>query len=93
MNLPARALILLVRGYRYTISPLLGPRCRFLPTCSAYAEEAIARHGGLHGGWLAIRRIARCHPLGGAGYDPVPPDDGMPHSDNRRSEPRARVEN
>lgn len=65
-------LTLLVKGYRYLVSPLLPPSCRYQPTCSAYALEAIRRHGGLAGTWLAIRRIGRCHPWGGAGHDPVP---------------------
>lgn len=74
----AKALSLPVRLYRAALSPLLGANCRFEPTCSAYALEALEVHGGLKGGWLAARRILRCHPLGGAGYDPVPPrrDDG-----------------
>lgn len=62
-----------VRAYQLLVSPILPPRCRFLPTCSDYAIEAIARHGPLHGGGLALWRLARCHPLGGSGYDPVPP--------------------
>jgi hypothetical protein len=65
----ARALILV---YRWTLSPLLGPRCRFYPSCSAYALEAVDRHGALRGGWLALRRIGRCHPWHPGGYDPVP---------------------
>lgn len=59
--------------YRWFISPILGPRCRFHPTCSEYALEALSAHGALKGGWLALRRIARCHPWGASGYDPVPP--------------------
>jgi len=59
--------------YRLFISPLLGPRCRFAPSCSAYAMQALAVHGPIKGSWLAIRRITRCHPLNPGGYDPVPP--------------------
>jgi putative membrane protein insertion efficiency factor len=62
----------LVWLYRNAISPLLGANCRFQPTCSAYAEEALRTHGAFRGGWLALRRISRCHPWGGSGYDPVP---------------------
>jgi uncharacterized protein len=65
-------LIALVRIYQWGISPLLGPRCRFTPSCSHYAVEALQKHGLIKGLWLAIRRIARCHPWGGHGVDPVP---------------------
>ncbi len=61
-----------IRGYQLTLSPLLGPRCRFYPSCSHYALEAIERHGAARGGWLAAKRIARCHPLNAGGHDPVP---------------------
>jgi putative membrane protein insertion efficiency factor len=61
-----------VQLYRYCLSPMLPVSCRYAPTCSAYALEALARHGALRGGWLSVRRIAHCHPWGGAGYDPVP---------------------
>ncbi len=62
----------LIRFYRLAVSPLTPPSCRFMPTCSAYAEEAIQKHGAGRGAWLALRRILRCHPFGGKGYDPVP---------------------
>ncbi|MEM6727480.1 MAG: membrane protein insertion efficiency factor YidD [Pseudomonadota bacterium] len=62
-----------VRFYRLFLSPWLGSNCRFHPTCSAYALEALATHGALKGSWLAAKRIARCHPLGGSGIDNVPP--------------------
>jgi len=64
--------ILPVRAYQWFISPLLPPSCRYEPTCSAYAVEAFTRHGLLHGSWLTARRLLRCHPWGGSGYDPVP---------------------
>jgi putative membrane protein insertion efficiency factor len=64
--------ILMIRIYQATISPLLPPACRFTPTCSEYAAKALAEWGPIHGTWLAIRRILRCHPWGGSGFDPVP---------------------
>jgi len=63
---------LLLRGYRYFLSPMLGPACRFHPSCSQYADEALARHGLFSGGWLAARRLCRCGPWHPGGYDPVP---------------------
>jgi uncharacterized protein len=63
----------LIRSYQLLISPMLGVNCRYLPSCSDYASEAIARHGAWRGTWLALGRLARCHPWGGSGYDPVPP--------------------
>ena len=63
---------ILIRGYQLAISPLLGPRCRFYPSCSHYAMEAIEIHGALRGSWLTVKRIARCHPLNDGGFDPVP---------------------
>lgn len=66
---------ILIRGYQLLVSPLLGPRCRFHPSCSQYALEAIELHGALRGTWLALRRLSRCHPWHAGGYDPVPPHD------------------
>lgn len=63
----------LIRAYQLLLSPLLPPSCRYEPSCSHYAAEAIAEHGSLRGSWLALRRLLRCHPWGGSGYDPVPP--------------------
>jgi putative membrane protein insertion efficiency factor len=61
-----------IRAYQLLLSPLLGPNCRFEPTCSCYALGALEEHGALRGSWLALKRVARCHPYGGAGFDPVP---------------------
>lgn len=71
MSLPRRAAIGLIRLYQVAASPFPSP-CRYAPSCSTYAVEALDRHGVMRGGWLALRRIARCHPFGGSGYDPVP---------------------
>lgn len=73
-----RSILRAVRFYRAGISPLRPPSCRFVPTCSAYAEEAVSRHGALRGSLMALRRILRCHPFGGQGYDPVPPAPASP---------------
>ncbi len=70
LNLLLRGLI---RAYQLLLAPLLPPSCRYLPSCSNYAAEAIATHGALRGSWLALGRLLRCHPWGGSGYDPVPP--------------------
>ena len=68
----ARVLLTPIYIYRYFVSPLLGVKCRFAPSCSAYAIEAVEKYGALRGGWLAVKRITKCHPFGGSGYDPVP---------------------
>jgi putative membrane protein insertion efficiency factor len=65
-------LILFVRAYQVALSPILPAACRYYPTCSHYAIEALEKHGALHGGWLALKRIARCHPFRPGGFDPVP---------------------
>jgi putative membrane protein insertion efficiency factor len=68
----------LVHAYRLLLSPVLGPNCRYAPSCSDYALEALGEHGALRGGWLALRRILRCHPWGGSGFDPVPARNPRP---------------
>ena len=72
------ALLGLIRLYQLTLSPWLGSPCRYEPTCSRYAAEAIERHGAVRGVWLAAKRLGRCHPWGGSGYDPVPVLHGPP---------------
>lgn len=76
-TLTVTPLIWLVRFYQAAISPYLGSSCRYTPTCSQYTIEALQRHGLLAGGWLAVRRIASCHPWGGQGYDPVPTEEEL----------------
>ena len=72
VRLGVRAALALLRGYKYFLSPFFAGSCRFLPSCADYAAEAINRHGVVRGGWLAARRLARCHPFCSAGHDPVP---------------------
>ncbi len=72
-RLPARVLGAMIKGYRLLLSPLFGPCCRFHPTCSDYALQALSVHGACKGGWFALRRLLRCHPFSPGGYDPVPP--------------------
>jgi len=74
-------LILFVRAYQVAISPLLPASCRYHPTCSHYAIEALEKHGALRGGWLAVKRIARCHPFRAGGFDPVPDPPSEPPQD------------
>ena len=73
MQLYERSVKGALRAYKLTVSPLIGPRCRFTPTCSEYAAQSLITHGPWRGSWLAARRLCRCHPWGGAGYDPPPP--------------------
>lgn len=80
-----RKIILGIIGfYRYVISPILGPRCRYIPTCSEYSQTAIMRFGVLKGGWISIKRILSCHPWGNSGYDPVPEKDADLKSISRK---------
>ena len=78
-------LLLLLRGYKRHVSPLLPPACRFLPTCSEYAMEAVDRYGALRGGWLAIKRLLRCNPFCKGGYDPVPTLPSRRHGGRKES--------
>lgn len=80
-----RILIAIVQVYRYALSPLLGQHCRFYPSCSTYAVEALDRHGPVRGSWLAVRRLACCHPWHPGGFDPVPPPPGATDELSHRS--------
>ncbi len=85
-----KILIAIIRLYQYAISPYLPPSCRYTPTCSSYAVEAISRFGIFRGGWMALRRVGRCHPWHEAGYDPVPelpeePVNSTKHNDHQHS--------
>jgi putative membrane protein insertion efficiency factor len=87
MSLGAKVLLALVSFYRYVVSPALhwamGPRCRFQPSCSCYAADALRMHGARHGGWLALRRVLRCHPFHPGGFDPVPPPEQAARVEHR----------
>ncbi len=93
-----RVLSVPIRVYRYLISPMLPPRCRFYPSCSAYALEALSRHGALRGGWLATRRLCRCHPWNPGGVDLVPESPSLLRAgtgrwpDALRSEPSVKAD-
>ena len=73
MSLYERGVRAAHRGYKLTLSPLIGQSCRYMPTCSDYGRDALIQHGPVKGGWLTVRRLCKCHPFGGSGYDPVPP--------------------
>ena len=75
-TLPSRTVVALITVYQKLVSPWLGANCRFQPTCSSYTREAIGRFGVVRGGWLGLRRLARCHPFRPGGYDPVPQVEG-----------------
>ena len=75
-----RLLLVLLRAYQLIVSPMLGQNCRYYPSCSHYAMEAIRVHGAARGGWLGLKRLGRCHPWQAGGFDPVPPADGKPSS-------------
>jgi hypothetical protein len=72
VHISIRVALAAVRAYQIAVRPLLSGQCRYLPTCSAYAAEAIATHGAMRGGWMGMKRVMRCHPFGGSGLDPVP---------------------
>ena len=84
-----RLVVLLLHAYRRLISPFLPPRCRFDPTCSRYAIHAIGHHGLRRGGWMALKRLFRCHPLGDWGYDPVPNETSaaLQHKPSKHPQP------
>lgn len=79
----------LIRLYQLTLSRALPPTCRFYPSCSHYSYESISRYGVWRGGWLAVKRIARCHPFNPGGYDPVPDPDGLPNGSKELPDPQA----
>lgn len=89
---PRRTVIGLIRAYQLLLSPLLGPVCRFAPSCSSYGVEAVRIHGVIRGGWLTVRRVSRCHPWNPGGWDPVPPLHSVPPpNDTMTADPAAGV--
>lgn len=89
MNRIAKTVTSLLRAYKWVVSPMLLPACRYVPTCSEYALEAVERYGVLRGGFLALKRLSRCHPLGRGGYDPVVQDSRSTAAYNSVVEPCA----
>jgi putative membrane protein insertion efficiency factor len=77
LTIAQRSVLALLRAYQLAFSPMFAGSCRFVPSCSAYATEAVRRHGVVRGGWLAVRRLARCRPLAAHGFDPVPGDSSI----------------
>ena len=84
---PVRALVFLIQLYRHTISPLRLPTCRFTPTCSQYAVDALSEYGLLRGGWLALVRLGKCGPWHNGGWDPIPDGDGQPDNHSEATDP------
>jgi putative membrane protein insertion efficiency factor len=83
----SQLLMWIIRGYQLLLSPMLGPRCRFYPSCSCYAHTAIERHGALKGAWLGLCRLLRCHPFNKGGYDPVPDNQERVSSQHQQAGP------
>jgi putative membrane protein insertion efficiency factor len=86
-GLVARAMLAVIAAYSRRLSPLLGANCRYHPTCSSYARQAIVHHGAVKGGWLALRRLGRCHPFREGGYDPVPVTTTTPETSTPSGKP------
>lgn len=82
-SISTKICIIFIRGYQIIISPLIGPRCRFTPTCSNYAIQALKTHGMIKGCWLTLKRILKCHPLHEGGYDPVPSKNNLNNKENK----------
>ena len=88
-----KILILIIRAYQYLLSPLMGPSCRFYPSCSCYAQEALERYGVIKGSWLALRRLLRCHPWHPGGVDPVPEQDIQNNTHSQSNNHKCAVKN
>jgi len=88
-----KILILIIRAYQYLLSPLMGPSCRFYPSCSCYAQEALERYGVIKGSWLALRRLLRCHPWHPGGVDPVPGQDILNNTHSQKNNHKCAVKN